>query len=170
MTIRVSIALLLATAASLAGCAKPPLDPSLADIAAYIDQQTAFTADNEQYAAQYGALAPYAVNSVDLIPSRPETELLLLVDGNFNGSVEDLTKQVAALLNYRVAANGEKPGAPIYVAVQQYNLSALGLLREGFAQARTRATLTINQASKVMTVNYTRPENSPVPHQDDVIL
>ena len=170
MTIRGSIALLLATAASLSGCAKPPIDPSLAGVSAYIDQQTAFTLDNKEYAAQYGALAPYAVNPVDLVPSRPAVELLVLVDGNFNGTVEDLTKHVAALLGYRVTADGEKPGAPIYVAVHQYNLSALGLLREGFAQARTRATLTINQASRVMTVNYARPEKSPVPHQDDVIL
>ena len=160
---------LCAVLAVLSGCAKP-VAPSLAGVEAYIDQQTAFTVDNKEYASRYGALAPYAPNAVDLSPSKPAVALLVLVDGNFNGTVEDLTKKVASLLGYRVAANGEKPGAPIMIAVQQYNLSALGLLREGFAQARTRATLTIDQFNRVMTVNYLRPESSPVSHQDDVIL
>ena len=169
MTIKGSLPILLAFAVTAAGCAKP-VDQSLAGVETYIDQQTAFTVDNKEYASRYGALAPYAQNAVDLSPSKPAVELLVLVDGNFNGTVEDLTKRVGGLLGYRVAASGEKPGAPIAVAVHQYNLSALGLLREGFAQARTRATLTIDQFNKVMTVNYRRPEGSPVPHQDDTIL
>ena len=169
MTMRGHTIGLCAVLIALAGCAKP-IDPSLAGVEAYIDQQTAFTIDNKEYASRYGALASYAPNAVDLSPSRPAIELLVLVDGNFNGTVEDLTKKIADLLGYRVAANGEKPGAPVMIAVQQYNLSALGLLREGFAQARTRATLTIDQFNRVMTVNYLRPESSPVPHQDDVIL
>ncbi|MCK5934048.1 MAG: DotD/TraH family lipoprotein [Fulvimarina manganoxydans] len=152
------------------GCARPVADPSLAGVEAYIDQQTAFTVDNKAYAARYGALASTNPNAVDVVPSAIQNEWLLLVDGNFNGTVEDLTKKMAALLDYRVAADGEKPPSPIFVAVHQYNLSAIGLLREGFAQARTRATLTVDQFNRVLTVHYLRPEQSPVPHQDDVIL
>lgn len=159
-----------AVAVLLSGCASKPVGPGIDAVSRYIDQQTAFVLDNKEFASRYGALAAYNPNAVTLQPSYPGDELFVLVASQWNGTIEDLTKEMASLLGYRVAASGEKPGAPIYVAVHQHNLTALGLLREGFAQARGRATLTIDQHSRVMTVRYLRPESSPVPHQDDVIL
>ncbi|MEC5291925.1 DotD/TraH family lipoprotein [Aurantimonas sp. C2-6-R+9] len=154
----------------VSGCAAKPVGPDISAVSRYIDQQTAFAVDNKEFAARYGALAAYNPNAVFLEPPQPDNAFFILVDSQFQGTVEDLTKHIAGALGYEVAAAGEKPGAPITVSVNQPSLTALGLLREGFAQARTRATLTIDQRARVMTVRYKRPESSPVAHQDDVIL
>lgn len=153
----------------LAGCA-PSRESSLKPIDRYIDQQTEFAIDHKRYASRFGALAGDNMNAVEIVPNRIAPGLQRIVDGKFNGTVEELTKKVAALLDYKVAAEGEKPPSPIRVVIQQYNLTALGLLREGFAQARTRATLKIDQRNRVLKVIYKRPESSPVSHQDDEIL
>ncbi|WP_019998592.1 DotD/TraH family lipoprotein [Aureimonas ureilytica] len=163
------IAIIVALCLPFAGCAKAP-PPDLTGISGYIAQQTAFTEDQKAYAARRGALAGYNAEAVQLVPNYPSDELFRLVDSRWNGTVEDLTQRIAKLTGYRVAASGEKPGAPIAVAVNQADLTAIGLLREGFAQARTRATLTIDQNTRVMTIRYKRPEASPVPHQDDTTL
>ncbi len=153
----------------MVSCAKaPPSD--LTGISGYIAQQTSFTEDYKAYTARHGALAGYNAEAVQLIPSYPSGELFRLVDSRWNGPVEDLSQRMARLAGYSLRVSGEKPGAPIVVAVQQSDLTAIGLLREGFAQARTRATLTIDQNSRVMTIHYKRPEASPVPHQDDKAL
>ncbi len=163
------LGIIVALCLPVAGCAKAP-PPDLTGISGYIAQQTAFTEDQKEYASRYGALAGYNANAVQLVPNYPSEELFRLVDSRWNGTVEDLTQHIAKLTGFRVAASGEKPGAPIVVAVNQADLTAIGLLREGFAQARTRATLTIDQNNRVMTIRYLRPESSPVPHQDDVTI
>lgn len=164
-----SLGIIVGLCLAVTGCAKAP-PPDLTGISGYIAQQTAFTDDQKEYAARHGALASYNDDAVQIVPNYPSDELFLLVESRWNGTVEDLTKRMALLTGYRVAASGEKPGAPITVAVNQADLTAIGLLREGFAQVRTRATLTIDQNNRVMTIRYKRPESSPVPHQDDVTL
>lgn len=163
------LGIIIALCLPFAGCAKAP-PPDLTGISGYIAQQTAFTEDQKEYAARRGALAGYNAEAVQLVPNYPSDALFRLVDSRWNGTVEDLTQRIAKLTGYSTAAYGEKPGAPIVVAVNQADLTAIGLLREGFAQARTRATLTIDQNTRVMTIRYKRPEASPVPHQDDTTL
>lgn len=163
------IAIIVALCIPIAGCAKVR-PPDLTGISGYIAQQTAFTEDQNEYAARHGALASYNDEAVQIVPNYPSDELFRLVDSRWNGTVEDLADRIAKLTGYRVAATGEKPGAPIVVAINQADLTAIGLLREGFAQARTRATLIIDQDNRVMTIHYKRPESSPVPHQDDTTL
>lgn len=161
------LGIIVALCIPVVGCAKAP-PPDLTGLSGYIAQQAAFTEDQKEYAARHGVLADYNSEAVQLVPNYPSDELFRLVDSRWNGTVEDLTQRIAKLTGYGVAASGEKPGAPITVAVNQADLTAIGLLREGFGQARTRATLTIDQTNRVMTVRYKRPESSPVPHQDGV--
>ncbi len=99
-----------------------------------------------------------------------EGSLLTVLDGKFSGTIEDLTKLVAREIDYKVLSVGEKPGSPIIITVVQNDISAIGLLREGYEQAKNRARLVINQQDKTLTLKYHRPEKSPVPSVEENTL
>ena len=153
----------------LAGCGSAERLET-ASIDRFVAQQTLFVADEVDDARRYqGALAAYATDVVRVSgPGDPKLEAL--VNARWNGTLEDLTKTLARHLGYRTTAAGEKLPSPTFVVIQTDELTALGMLRQAFEQARGRARLTIDTAARALRVTYVRPEASPVPHQDDLQL
>ena len=148
-------------------------DPSAGSVSSLINNETSIVDQEIADAGLYpGVLEGYARDSTKIInPDHVEDETLLVpVNGEFTGTVEDLVKTIAAATGYTTAAEGEKPGAPIIIVVVQYELAAIGILREGFLQAKDRARLVIDQTSKTMTIVYRRPERSPVPNLEDRVI
>ena len=156
----------------MAGCTTFE-DSSAGSVSNLIHRETSIVDRQIADAGLYpGVLEGYALGSTKVInPDHLEDEALLIpVNGEFTGTVEDLVKTIAASIGYSTAAEGEKPGAPIIVVVVQYELPAIGILREGFLQAKDRARLVIDQASKTMTIVYRQPERSPVPQLEDRVI
>ncbi len=155
-----SVTLILAGCGSAERIGPDPIDR-------FVTQQTLFVADEVADVARYeGALALYATDVVDIIgPGDPQ--LQTLVNARWDGTLEDLTATLARHLSYQTAAAGEKLPSPTYVAIQTDELTAIGMLRQAFAQARGRVRLTVDTRARVLRVAYVRPEASPVPHQDD---
>ena len=156
----------------MAGCATSE-DPTVSSVSGLIHRETSIVDREVADAGHYpGALEGFARESTKIInPDHVVDEALLVpVNGEFTGTVEDLVKTIASAIGYGTAAEGEKPGAPIIVVVVQYDLPAVGILREGFLQAKDRARLVIDQASKTITIVYRRPERSPVPHPEDRVI
>lgn len=153
------------TAIFLSGCASKP--PATSSVDRFIDKQTAFVVDELQYVSNYpGALASYDTDPIRIVRG-DDPNLYVVVDAIWTGTVEDLAKHVGRHLGYDVMSQGEKLGSPLIVSVTSYTLPAIGLLRQGFSQARGRAKLEIDAVNRVMTIIYRRPERSPIPHQDD---
>ncbi|WP_136661462.1 DotD/TraH family lipoprotein [Nitratireductor sp. XY-223] len=156
----------------IVGCATSD-DPSAGSVSSLINSEISIVDREIADAGLYpGVLEGYARESTRIInPDHVVDEALLVpVNGEFTGTVEDLVKTIAASIGYSTAAEGEKPGAPIIVVVVQYELPAIGILREGFLQAKGRARLVIDQTSKTMTIVYRRPERSPVPNLEDWVI
>ena len=156
----------------MAGCATSD-DPSAGSVSSLIHRETSIVDREIADAGLYpGVLEGYARDTTMIInPDHVVDEALLVpVDGEFTGTVEDLVKTIAAVIGYSAAAEGEKSGAPIIVVIVQYDLPAIGILREGFLQAKDRARLVIDQASKTITIVYRRPERSPVPNLEDRVI
>ena len=149
------------------GCAKAPVDTSIDD---FITKQTAYVVDEVDFASQYpGALAGYDFEAVQVVgPVTPE--LNTLVNARWNGTLEALTKKVARSLGYGVRLTGERLPSPTIAAVSTPNLTALGLLRQAFAQGRGRVVLTVDTRNRVLVFNTIRSERSPIPHQSDIQL
>lgn len=165
---RGSFALLVA-ATTFAGCAKhDPIDTTA--VSSFIDKQTAYVVDEVGYASNYpGALASYDQNAVRLIGAEAP-ELFTLVNAQWSGTLEDLARKVARSIGYGTAARGERLPHKTIAVVNSYNLPAIGLLRQGFAQGRGRVRLEVNTRTRTLTVVYARPERSPIPHQEDTTL
>lgn len=161
----------LALALVVAGCAEKPKFKSLA-VSPYIDGKVATAAEEKSYASLYPrALEGYARGTATLRnPVTATGALLVTTDGRFNGTVEEFVKLVASKVGYSVRASGERSGAAIHISVQMNGYPLIGVLQEGFGQAKHQARLDIDQAEKVMTVHYIRRERSPVPHLDDTRL
>lgn len=153
----------------ISGCAKQaPLDTS--SVNAFIHKQTAYVVDEVEFASNYpGAVAPYDPDAVQVIgPQTPELDTV--VNAVWNGSLEQLTRKVARSIGYSVRLNGERLATPTIAAVNSNNLTALGLLRQAFAQGRGRIVLTVDTRNRVLVFNTIRSERSPIPHQSDVRL
>lgn len=164
---RLFIAALASALAS--GCAKQPTIET-SSVNAFIHKQTAYVVDEVADARKYpGALSGYDNNAVTVTGPRT-AELDTLVTAKWNGSLEQLTKKVARSLGYAVRLNGERSPTPTIAAVDQYSLTALGLLRQAFAQGRGRVTLTVDTRNRVLIFTTNRSERSPIPHQSDVQL
>lgn len=100
----------------------------------------------------------------------PSGALMMSMSTIFNGPVEDLIKSTATKIGYSVRKYGERPGAPVLVAVNRHNDTAYGIMEEGLLQAHGMVRITIDQRHKSITVRYKRPERSPVAHTDDTRL
>lgn len=161
-----ALSILMLTSSLVVGCSGS-ISPTITSLSNLIDEQTSVVDKQVADAGLYpGVLESYARNSTKVInPDHVDDEALLdPVDGQFTGTVEDLVTQIAATIGYGTAAAGEKPGSPIIVVVMQYNLPAIGILREGFLQAKDRAHLVVDQTTKTLTIMYRRPVRSPVPY------
>lgn len=166
------LSLLVLPLSGMSGC-KASNNPSTSSLSSLIRQQTSIVDQEVADAGLYsGVLEEYARDSTQIVnPDHVVDEALLVpVNGEFTGTVEDLVKTIAAATGYGTAAEGEKPASPIIIVVVQYNLPAVGILREGFLQAKYRARLVIDQDTKTLTIVYRRPERSPVPHREDRTL
>ncbi|MDF1670168.1 MAG: DotD/TraH family lipoprotein [Roseovarius sp.] len=147
--------------------AKPPVTTSLS---ALIDSETS-TVDREIADAglYHGVLEPYYTDTATL--KNPDyvtdEQLMTVVHAQFTGPIEDFVSKMALETGYRVIAQGEKPGSPILITLVQRDLPAMGALREAFFQGKDRAGLVVDQRAKTMTIIYSRPERSPVPHLED---
>ena len=161
----------LALAIAVAGCVEKPKFKTLA-VGPYIDGKVATAAEEKSYASLYPrALEGYDRGTVTLRnPTVASEALLVTSDGRFNGTVEEFVKLVASKVGYSVRASGERSGAAIHISVQMDGYPLIGILQEGFGQAKHQARLDIDQTQRVMTVRYIRPERSPVPHLDDTRL
>lgn len=146
---------------------KPPESTS---VSALIEAETSVVDREIADAGLYrGVLEPYATGSTTLMNPDYVTDerLMTVVHSQFTGPVEDFVSKIALETGYRVIAQGEKPGAPILITLVQRNLPAMGALREAFFQGKDRAGLVVDQRAKTMTIVYSRPERSPVPHIED---
>lgn len=149
------------------GATRPPVSTGLS---ALIEAETSVVDREIADAALYdGVLEPYATGTTTLKNPAHVTDarLMTVVHSAFTGPVEDFVGKVALETGYRVIAQGEKPGAPILITLVQQNLPAMGALREAFFQGKGRAQLIVDQRTRTMTIVYSRPERSPVPHIED---
>ncbi|HDZ82232.1 MAG TPA: hypothetical protein ENH56_13485 [Roseobacter sp.] len=154
---------------SCAACAVTT-SPETTSLSALIDAETSVVDREIADAGLYnGVLEPYATGTTTLLNPDVVTDELLMtvVHSAFTGPIEDLVSTMALETGYRVIAQGEKPGAPIMITLIQRDLPAMGALREAFFQGKERATLVVDQRAKTMTIVYSRPERSPVPHIED---
>lgn len=154
---------------SFAACTatKPPETTSLS---ALIDAETSVVDREIADAGLYnGVLEPYATGTTTLKNPDVVTDerLMTVVHSAFTGPIEDFVSKMALETGYGVIAQGEKPGAPILITLIQRDLPAMGALREAFFQGKDRAGLVVDQRTKTMTIVYSRPERSPVPHIED---
>lgn len=154
---------------SCAACttARPPTTTSLS---ALIDAETSVVDREIADAGLYnGVLEPYATGTTTLRNPDYVTDerLMTVVHSQFTGPIEDFVSKIALETGYRVIAQGEKPGAPILITLVQRDLPAMGALREAFFQGKDRAGLVVDQRARTMTIVYSRPERSPVPHIED---
>lgn len=161
--------LLIVTLSSAAACTAARA-PESTGLSALIEAETSLVdreiADAGLYA---GVLEPYATGTVSLKnPDHVTDERLMnVVHSAFTGPIEDFVSTMALATGYRVVAEGEKPGAPILITLVQRDLPVMGALREAFFQGKARARLVVDQRAKTMTIVYSRPERSPVPHIED---
>ncbi|MCD1635874.1 DotD/TraH family lipoprotein [Martelella mediterranea] len=164
---RIAISLALAV---LAGCTSTRDAPSDSPTINYIDNQVHLVRSALNDAALYqNVLEARATNTVEVRnPGIAQGPLMKIVDAEWQGTLDELTTRVASEVDYSVSASGEKAGAPILISTNFYNLTALGLLREAYGQAKGRARLVIDQGARHMTIYYARPEQSPIPHQEDL--
>ncbi len=163
-TILVTIGVLNCAACTTA---RPPVTTSLS---ALIDAETSVVDREIADAGLYnGVLEPYATGTTTLRNPDYVTDerLMTVVHSQFTGPVEDFVSKIALETGYRVIAQGEKPGAPILITLVQRDLPAMGALREAFFQGKDRAGLVVDQRARTMTIVYSRPERSPVPHIED---
>ncbi len=163
-TILVTIGVLNCAACTTA---RPPVTTSLS---ALIDAETCVVDREIADAGLYnGVLEPYATGTTTLRNPDYVTDerLMTVVHSQFTGPVEDFVSKIALETGYRVIAQGEKPGAPILITLVQRDLPAMGALREAFFQGKDRAGLVVDQRARTMTIVYSRPERSPVPHIED---
>ena len=160
-----TVALLLGVTA----CAKQAAVET-SSVNAFIHKQTAYVVDEVEFASNYpGAVAQYDLDAVQVVgPQTPELDTV--VNAVWNGSLEQLTRKVARSIGYSVRLNGERLATPTIAAVNSNNLTALGLLRQAFAQGRGRIVLTVDTRNRVLVFNTIRSERSPIPHQSDVRL
>lgn len=147
--------------------AKPPQTTSLS---ALVDAETSVVDREIADAGLYnGVLEPYSTGNTTL--KNPDyvtdEQLMTVVHSQFTGPIEDFVSKLALETGYRVIAQGEKPGSPILITLVQRDLPAMGALREAFFQGKDRAGLVVDQRTKTMTIVYSRPERSPVPHIED---
>lgn len=154
---------------TVAGCTvtKPPATTSLS---ALIDSETSMVDREIADAGLYnGVLEPYYIDTITLKNPDYVTDqkLMTVVHSQFTGPIEDFVSKMALETGYRVIAQGEKPGSPILITLVQRDLPAMGALREAFFQGKDRAGLVVDQQAKTMTIVYSRPERSPVPHLED---
>ena len=144
--------------------------PVTTSLSALIDSETS-TVDREiADAGLYnGVLEPYYTDTTTLKNPDYVTDerLMTVVHSQFTGPIEDFVSKIALETGYRVVAQGEKSGAPILITLVQRDLPAMGALREAFFQGKDRAGLVVDQRTKTMTIVYSRPERSPVPHLED---
>lgn len=146
---------------------KPPQTTSLS---ALVDAETSVVDREIADAGLYnGVLEPYATGNTTLRNPDYVTDeqLMTVVHSQFTGPIEDFVSKLALETGYRVIAQGEKPGSPILITLVQRDLPAMGALREAFFQGKDRAGLVVDQRTKTMTIVYSRPERSPVPHIED---
>lgn len=144
--------------------------PKTTSLSALIDAETSVVDREIADAGLYnGVLEPYATGTTSLKNPDYVTDerLMTVVHSAFTGPVEDFVSKIALETGYRVIAQGEKPGAPILITLVQENLPAMGALSEAFFQGKRRAELIVDQRTKTMTIVYSRPERSPVPHTED---
>jgi hypothetical protein len=152
-----------------AACSATKL-PETTSLSALIDSETSVVDREIADAGLYnGVLEPYATGTTSLKNPDYVTDerLMTVVHSAFTGPVEDFVSRIALETGYRVIAQGEKPGAPILITLVQENLPAMGALSEAFFQGKRRAELVVDQRAKTMTIVYSRPERSPVPHIED---
>ncbi|MET3600685.1 DotD/TraH family lipoprotein [Martelella mangrovi] len=164
---RIAISLVLAV---LVGCTSTGEVSSDSPTINYIDNQVHLVRSELNDAALYqGVLEPRATNTVEVRnPETAQGPLMKVLDAEWQGTLDELTTRVASEVGYSVSASGEKSGAPILISTNFYNLPALGLLREAYGQAKGRARLVVDQGRRHMTIYYARPEQSPIPHQEDL--
>jgi len=146
---------------------KPPATTSLS---ALIDAETSVVDREIADAGLYnGVLEPYTISTTSMKNPDYVTDerLMTVVHSVFTGPIEDFVSKMAFETGYRVIAEGEKPGVPILITLDQQNLPAMGALSEAFFQGKDRARLIVDQQTKIMTIVYSRPERSPVPHIED---
>ena len=161
----------VATALLCSACANKKENFETLSVQKYLDTSIAFVNEEKRYASLYPkALEGHASNTVRISPETPGEELLQPVDTRWNGTLDDVTRKAGKLAGYSVQAKGERSGSPILVAVHYKDMTLLGFLREAFGQGKGRAWLEIDQFARVMTIHYSRPEKSPVPHLDDTRL
>ena len=144
--------------------------PDAIGVSRIVDQYTRDVNREVAEAGEYpGVLEPLATGTVVLAkPNYIVDDMLMrFVNSEFTGRIEDFVSLIARETGYSVVADGEKPGAPIVIVLVRRDLPALGALRDAFHQGKSRARLTIDQASRTMTIHYARPEQSPVPHGED---
>ncbi len=145
-------------------------EPESTSLSALIEAETSMVDREIGDAGLYtGVLEPYATGTATLKNPDHVTDerLMTVVQSAFTGPIEDFVSRMALETGYRVIAQGEKPGAPILITLVQRNLPVMGALREAFFQGKARAGLVVDQRSKTMTIIYSRPERSPVPHIED---
>lgn len=159
----------LGVCVGLAGCQKATKPRPATSLTAIVDKQTSSVDREIDDAGLYGVLEDYARGTTTLLNPDYATDEAILdpVNGKFTGPIEDLVKEVAADTGYRVIADGEKPGSPIFITIIQNDLTYIGLLSEGFLQAKGRARIIVDQQAKTMTIHYRRHEKSPVPALED---
>lgn len=138
----------------------------------YIDTSIEDANQERSYASLYKNAVARPVSGMVRIrnPENATGSINAPIVSRFQGTLDDLIKEVARKTGYSVQADGERAGAPILISVNWDALPAIGLLQEGFSQAKGQARLTVNQATKTLTVHYIRRERSPVPHLDDTRL
>lgn len=161
---------LILPAVLLAGCVTDQAPKKTASLSKLVEQQTQDVDREVEDAGLYsGVLEPLAVAKVTIKNPDYATdeELFRVVNSSFNGKIEDFVSLIARKTGYRVIADGEKPGAPIFITLVLQDLPAVGAMREAFHQAKGSARLIIDQTSKTMTIHYLRRERSPVPHLED---
>lgn len=144
--------------------------PATTSLSALIDAETSVVDREIADAGLYnGVLEPYYTETTTLKNPNYVTDerLMTVVHAQFTGPIEDFVSKMALETSYRVIAQGEKPGAPIIITLVQRDLPAMGALREAFFQGKDRADLVVDQRAKTMTIVYSRPERSPVPHIED---
>lgn len=164
-------AMVVGIAIFASACANTKPEINTMSVAQYVDGAVAEVSIEKRNAALHAnALVPNTANMVRVYPDLPKSDLQQIVNANWNGTLDDITRRAAKLTGYSIRASGERSGSPIFVSVNGNGRPLLSLLEEAFGQGKGRARLEINQSQRLMTIHYKRPERSPVPHLDDNLL